>query len=92
MAKSSRFNCSVRGGTPFSPLSFPGDEAVSDDVGVIVAMVDGSTGPRICDFSKDSSRVPGGCMGSYSSVASCPARDRMAFVPPGWEERKSVTS
>lgn len=31
-----------------------------------------STGPRRADLGSCSSSVPGGCTGSYSSVASCP--------------------
>jgi hypothetical protein len=48
--------------------------------------------PSFLEGSRFSSSVPGGWIGSYSSVASLPASLRMIFEPPGWEERKSVTS
>lgn len=35
-------------------------------------IVEGSTEPRSADSGSWSSSVPGGCTGSYSSVASCP--------------------
>ena len=49
-------------------------------------------GPRLHDGERLFSSVPGGCMGSYSEVASCPASLRMMLEPPGWEGRNSVTS
>jgi len=52
----------------------------------------GSTIPRHCSGLRDSSRVPGGCIGSYSSVASVPASCRMILEPPGCEGMKEVTS
>lgn len=50
------------------------------------------TVPRHASGLRFSSSVPGGWTGSYSSVASWPARERMIFEPPGCSGRKSVTS
>lgn len=53
--------------------------------------VSGSTVPRKASGLRLSSKVPGGWMGSYSSVASVPASLRMTLTPPGWLDMKSVT-
>lgn len=55
-------------------------------------MVSGSSWPRRQEGERLSSSVPGGWMGSYSSVASLPASWRIILDPPGWEGRKEVTS
>ena len=47
--------------------------------------------PSLADFGRYCSRVPGGWTGSYSSVASFPANERIALPPPGWVGRKEVT-
>ena len=50
------------------------------------------TSPRCFDLSRNLSRVSGGCMGSYVSVASLPPHLSMIFLPPGCSSLKSVTS
>jgi hypothetical protein len=54
--------------------------------------VEASIVPRHDDAGRDSSSVPGGCIGSYSSVASVPESWSIIFEPPGWDGRKEVTS
>lgn len=56
------------------------------------ASVSGLTVPSFALGGRFSSNVPGGCTGSYSSVASLPASCKIIFEPPGCEGRKSVTS
>ena len=52
----------------------------------------GSMGPRFASGGRFSSSVPGGCTGSYSSVASFPASFNTILLPPGCDGRKDVTS
>ena len=54
--------------------------------------VEASMGPSRHDSGRFSSSVPGGCIGSYSSVASLPASLSMMEEPPGCSGRKDVTS
>lgn len=42
-----------------------------------------SSSPRHLSFGRLSSSVPGGCIGSYAAVASCPPYFRMTLAPPG---------
>lgn len=57
-----------------------------------LARLSAFTRPSLASGLRFSSIVPGGWIGSYSSVASLPASLRMIFAPPGCSERKSVTS
>lgn len=68
----------------------PSDGSV-DGSAAFLGRVSGLTVPRKASGLRFSSRVPGGWIGSYSSVASLPASLRMILEPPGWSGRKSVT-
>ena len=83
---SSRFSSDSRSGGPDSS----GDSSAGDFP--VDGRVSGLTVPSLALGFKFSSRVPGGCMGSYSSVASVPASWRIILEPPGWWGIKSVTS
>lgn len=74
------------GGGPWSSSE---DCSCASAVGL--GRVSGSTVPKRAAGLRLSSNVPGGWMGSYSSVASVPASLRMTLTPPGWLDMKSVT-
>lgn len=73
------------GGRPSWLLSSGCESAVG------LGRVSGSMVPSLAEGLRFSSNVPGGWMGSYSSVASLPESWRMILEPPGWEGRNSVT-
>ena len=83
---------SSAGATYFSPPS-EGPPLPAVAVAALArSRLSGSTLPSLAAGLRFSSSVPGGWIGSYSSVASRPASLRMMLEPPGWLGRKSVTS
>lgn len=73
-------------------MSMRGSSDVEAVASAFLGNVATSIVPRHAEAGRDSSRVPGGCTGSYSSVASVPESLSMIFEPPGCSDRNEVTS